>query len=170
MVKWLKTIAALLYTEDLTAISKGNMWQKTLRKLKGTYKPYSIHTFICFHQLNKFLNSQIELHCGLELTQLWAIIIAPFKALGSLMLCKWLLNLTGDQEHICNRSHTHCKCLWLLLQGDAQGDPYTASTTALWQLPADTPTSKAGETWWEMATEFCILTISFIPIVFFSIP
>lgn len=79
--------------------------KRTERKLKGTYKPDSIHTFICFHQLNKFLNSQIEFHCGLQLTQLWAIIIAPFKAFGGLMLCKRLLNLTGDQEYICNKPH-----------------------------------------------------------------
>jgi len=64
--------------------------------IQRTDKPYSIHAFICFDQLNKFLNSQIELHGRLEFTQLRAIIIAPFKALGGLMLCKGLLNLTGN--------------------------------------------------------------------------
>jgi hypothetical protein len=64
--------------------------------MQQTDKPYSIHAFICFHQLNKFLNSQIELHGGLEFTQLWTIIIAPFKALGGLVLCKWLFNLAGN--------------------------------------------------------------------------
>ena len=64
--------------------------------MQGTDKPYSIHAFICFDQLNKFLNSQIELHGRLEFTQLGAIIIAPFKALGGLMPCEGLLNLTGN--------------------------------------------------------------------------
>jgi hypothetical protein len=68
-------------------------------------KPYSIHAFICFDQLNKFLNSQIELYGRLEFTQLRAIIIAPFKALGGLVPCEGLLNLTGNYKHICKKQY-----------------------------------------------------------------
>jgi hypothetical protein len=43
------------------------------------------------------------------------------------------------------------------------------STRALWQLPADTASSEARETWQEVATEFCLQSILFILVGFFIV-
>jgi hypothetical protein len=70
--------------------------------------------------------------------------------------------------------------LLLLWGGIAQGIPCTAtisdllgvpiwvhiipdsSTTALWQLPAETPSSEVGETWWEVAVNFAYKVSLFV--------
>jgi hypothetical protein len=47
---------------------------------------------------------------------------------------------------------------------------YCASITALWQLPAETSSSDAWQSPWEMAAEFCLRCISFTLVGFFTMP
>jgi hypothetical protein len=54
-----------------------------------------------------------------------------------------------------------CASPWVLIIPDS-------STRALWQLPTDTSSNKAGETWREMASEFWLWSIYFILTGFFD--
>jgi hypothetical protein len=64
------------------------------------------------------------------------------------------------------RRPLYCDHFWYIVRHISLLISPVSSTTALWQLPAERNNSKVGETWREMAVEFCLRSISFIFVCF----
>jgi hypothetical protein len=79
--------------------------------------------------------------------------------------CYCYCYVAGTQGDPCTMTISDLLCIliWFVINTDLPTRP-------LWQLPAETSGSKTGETWQEMAAEFCLWNISFILVGFFNMP
>jgi hypothetical protein len=133
------------------------------------------YVHVCSHSCDMIAiyGTMLEFINAMFAAALWHSITSVFARGAHItpLVCVWAL------------THTTSSCYGAC----AQGDPSTATVYALlcfpirfliiiasaarvlWQLPAETCSSEAGETWREMVAEFCPRSVSFILVEFTNV-
>jgi hypothetical protein len=145
------------------------IWRVVSRNFRSSMCNKNVFVcFVCLRVCVSYWN--VHLHSELDHNR------AALMGYNGFILIK---NIKEERKNVSSDKIYTCivLLLLLLLDGTAQRDPYTVtisgllfnsiwviiiphlSTRALWKLTAETSGSKARETWWQMASVFCLRSL-----------